>query len=372
MDKIKVTLENIKKWFSLNTKIKISQKEKIIFWDQLSSLINSGIPLSNALKIVMYQTNSKRLKNILRKIIEDLNKWLWLKESISKYKKIFSNFDLAIVEIWETTWRLWNSLEKLRDNEEKNKELKAKIVWALIYPSIIITMSIIMIWVFMIFVIPKITDMYKDAKVNLPELTQNVINVSNFLQNNVKEIIIFITILIILIKILRNISFTKIFFDKLLLHIPIFWWLIRKKILSLFSSSLWMLLWNWIIINKSLEITSNTLWSNYYKKHIKSIIEWISKWEDLSKLMWIDNISSKNKDKYFPVELSSAVKIWEQTWKIPELLTKLSLKYNKEIDYSIKNIQAIIEPLVILSVWVIIWTLIMAIMLPFFNMVNVI
>jgi len=274
--------------------------------------------------------------------------------------------------MWEVTWKLWDSIEIIKVNEEKNKELRGKIIWALIYPSVIVTLSIAMIWVFMVYVIPKITDMYKDAKVNLPDLTQTVINISNFLQNNVFEIIIWIIIFVISMIIFKNHPRTKIYFDHAVLKIPLFWTLIRKKILSLFASSLWTLLNSWVIINKSLEITSWALENKYYEKELKKIIAWVSKWVELSTLMWINDIQSWKQHPLFPIELASIVKIWEQTWKLSPLLTKISKKFNKEIDETVKNIGTAIEPLVIVWVWIVIWTIIMAIMLPFFNMVNVI
>ena len=109
----------------------------------------------------------------------------------------------------------------------------------------------------------------------------------------------------------------------------------------------------------------------YYEKKIEEIETWIWEWLSLSKLMWIDKISSWIEDPYFPIELTSIVKIWEQTWKLSSLLQKISYKYTKELDNLIKNLSTAIEPVVIIVVWSIVWTMILAILLPFFNMVNV-
>jgi len=301
-----------------------------------------------------------------------LNKWDSLKEVFMKYPKIFNIFDLSIIEMWELTWKLWDSIETIRSKEEKSRELKSKIIWALIYPMVIVTLSLGMILVFMIYVIPKITDMYKDAKVNLPTLTQTVIDISDFLQENITQIIIWIIAFITLFIFFKSYHRTKIYFDRAILHLPIFWPLIQKKILSLFASSLWILLRSWVIINKSLEISSRALENDYYEKDLKHIVNSVSRWTALSTCMWIDEIQSWKKNFLFPIEMASIVKIWEETWKLADLLTKSSIKYNKEIDVLVKNMQTAIEPLVIVIVWWVIWTLIMAIMLPFFNMVNVI
>jgi type IV pilus assembly protein PilC len=370
IDKIKEIIKNY--WKNINYNISISSKEKINLLEQLSNLLNSGIPLMNSFKIIMYQTRDKKMKKLITNIINNLNKWDSLKDVFSKYNKIFNTFDLSIIEMWEVTWKLWDSIETIENKEEKSRELRSKILWALIYPMVIIALSIVMILVFMIYVIPKITDMYKDAKVNLPTLTQYVINISKFLQDNVIIIILSLWFLIFLFIFLKKYHKTKIYFDKFILHLPIFWKLIQKKILSLFTSSLAILLNNWVIINKSLEISSRALENDYYEKTLKKIIRDVSMWKTLSSCMWINEIQSWKENFLFPIELASVVKIWEETWKLWELLEKISLKYTKQIDELVKWMQTAIEPLVIVFVWWIIWTLIMAIMLPFFNMVNVI
>lgn len=369
---LKEILHKINLKFFSKSNIHISSKEKINLLEQLSNLLNSWIPLINSFKIIMYQTRNKKNKKIIITIIDLLNKWENLHSAFTYFPNIFWIFDLSIIEMWEVTWKLWDSIETIKIKEEKSKELKWKIVWALIYPIIIVVLSILMVWIFMVYVIPKIENMYLDAKVNLPQLTQIVINISKFLQNNILWIIISIFIFITLITTFSKNKKTKIYWDNFILRIPIFWTLIKRKILALFTSSLWILLKNWIIINKSLEISSRALENDFYEKELKYIISRVSKWIELSSLMWINEIQSWKENFLFPIELASVIKIWEETWKMADLLIKISNKMNKEIDNIVKNIQTAIEPIVIIWVWLIVWTLIMAIMLPFFNMVNVI
>lgn len=370
LDKIKLLFD--KSNYEKKSNIKISSKDKINLLEQLSNLIQSWIPLINSLKIIMYQTKNKKVKELLNSIIEWLNTWNNLHDCFKKFPWIFWIFDLSIIDMWEVTGKLWDSIETIKLKEEKAKELKSKIIWALIYPMVIIALSISMIWVFMIFVIPKIEQMYKDSKVNLPSLTQHVLDTSKFLQENIVIIILLIIISIFWIIVFKRNPKTKIYWDKMIISIPIFWPLIKKKILALFTSSLWILLKNWVIINKSLEISSRALENDYYEKELRIITSRVSKWIELSALMWINEIQSWKENPLFPIELASIVKIWEETWNLSGLLIKISIKMNKEIDDIVKNIQTAIEPIVIVWVGWIIWTLIMAIMLPFFNMVNVI
>ncbi len=351
--------------------LKISWNDKIMFFDSLFNLIESGIPMLNAMNIMLLQTKNKKIKFILENTIKEMWKWKKLQDCFSKYTNIFTNFDIYIIKMWEVTWKIAQSFDIIKTESWKNADLRQKIVWALIYPAIIVLLSTTMIIWFMVFVIPRVEWMYKDAKANLPGLTQSVIDLSHFITDNYAILIIMIMILILSIMMLKKSPKVMYNFDKYILNLPIFWEIFRKKILIIFSNTLWSLLSNWILINESLNITKKTIWNLYYEKKIEEIEAWIWEWLSLSKLMWIDKISSWIEDPYFPIELTSIVKIWEQTWKLSSLLQKISYKYTKELDNLIKNLSTAIEPVVIIVVWSIVWTMILAILLPFFNMVNV-
>ena len=358
--------------FKKDNNTKMNSKTKIEFFENLWNLIESWIPITNALSIMLYQAKDKNLKKILQTFIKDLSKWKKLQESIALFPKTFNQFDIYMIKMWELTWKLGNSINIIKKREEDNKELKSKIIWALIYPSIIIFLSIVMIIGFMLFVIPRIQNMYRDAKVNLPDLTQKVIDLSNFIWNNIFFIIIVFIVIVIWIITFKNHPKTKIYADEIIIKMPLFWPLIKKKTLSIFCSTIWTLLKWWVMINESLEIAKKSIENNYYEKRVDDIIKELNEWIPLSSLMWINLLKEWKEDKFFPIEVASIVKIWEQTWKLPDLLINISNKFNKEIDSIVKNISTSIEPIVIIVVWVIIWTLIMAILLPFFNMVSVI
>ncbi len=352
--------------------IKIPIKEKLLFLDAFSSLLNSGIPITNWLKILLYQTKSKQLKRLIKDLLEQTNWGQSLQNSFADHPRTFNSFDISLIKMWEMTGNLWDVIETIKNKEEKAQELKSKVIWALIYPMVIMTLATWMIGVFMVYVIPKITDMYKDAKVNLPSLTQNVIDLSDFLQVQYPLLIIGVIVFVLCIKIFKTHRLTKVFWDKHILSVPIFWNLIQKKILALFTSSMGTLLSQWVMIHDALTITASALENSYYEKEIHHIVWKVSSGETLSSLMWIDLIASGKESSYFPIELSSVVKIGEQTGKMPSLLQKISIRFNKDIDTTVKNLATAIEPVVIVAVWLIVGTIIMAVMLPFFNMVNVI
>lgn len=364
-------LEKLQNKFPITFDISLNPKDKINFLDQFANLLHSGIPITNSVKIMLYQTRDKKLKKMLQAFLDKLNKWENLENIFKGFPKVFSFFDVSIIRMWEVTWKVADAIDTIRTKEEKTRELKWKIFGALVYPMVIIALSIVMIWVFMIYVIPKIQDMYKDANVNLPELTKAVISISEFMQNNIFWIIITVLSIVLIFNIFKKHPKTKIHYDHMTLNIPLFWNLIQKKVLAMMTQNLWTLLHNGVIINQSIEITSHALENDYYERDLLAMNKEVSKGVEMSRLMGIMEIHKWKQHPLYPIELASIVKIWEQTGKMSDLLLKLSKKYNKEIDDVVKNIWTAIEPLVIVIVWLIVWTIIMAILLPFFNMVNV-
>lgn len=366
--------KNIKPEKKINKKFKIPLVEKINLLEQIYNLLNSWIPITNTLIIIRKQIKNKNVLTLIDYTLKHVNKWAKIQTIFAEFPNVFTQFDISIIEMWEMTGKLWDSIDIIREKEEKNHDINSKIKWALTYPIIIIGLAFLMILVFMLYVIPQISDMYKDAKVNLPWLTQWVIDTSKFLQENIVALVIWFFVFIFLLKVFKTHKKTKIYFDRFVLTIPLFWPLIKRKILAIFTRTLWTLLSSWVLINKSMDIAKTTLENDYYEREMDKIISWVTKGTPLSELMWIENLEMEwwKENVYFPIELASIVKIWEQTWQMPPLLLKIWNKFNKEVDTIVKNLATAIEPIVIVLVWLIIWTLIMAIMLPFFNMVNVI
>ena len=171
--------------------------------------------------------------------------------------------------------------------------------------------------------------------------------------------------------------------DKNVLRIPIFWEIIKKKILVRFADFLSILLLSGITINKSLLIIKNAMDNSYYSKEVENILEKVKAWMTISSAMWVEVLESVKKEwkkeqrkvklsPAFPIEMSTSVKIWEQTWSLARMLQKTSTRYTKEIDNIVKNLSTLLEPIIIVVIWVIVWTIIMAILLPFLNMANVV
>lgn len=367
-------------------KISFSRKEKILFLDNFGSLINAGIPIVRALQIIYFQSTNKHIQEMsayFKQAIEEGQNIIQISEGIPK---VFSPFDRAMFEMGEATGKLWQVLTLITEREEKQQDLERKVKQALIYPISIICVAIGMIITIMTYVIPKIEKIYHDSHVSLPSLTRFVISVSHFLLSYWIFLAIgfglaFVGFLFALKN--RRIRYE---FDRRILSLPIFGGILRKKILIVFTEFLATLLNSWILINRSLTIIWTGLDNTYYEAEIVAILSDIKAGKTLSSALggeyierkirwepiWKDESAFKRKVDCFPIELSMSVKIGEQTGSLSRMLDKMAIRYNKDVDATIKGISSMIEPIIIVWIGWVVGVIIMAIMLPFFNMVNVI
>ncbi len=342
-----------------------------------------------SLQIILFQAKKWNIRSLSEFLATSISAGEPLYAIASRLPKVFSVFDVAILEMGDATGQIGKSLEIIYEKEEKEAELGRKIRQALIYPAAIVCVAVAMITIIMTFVIPKIEGMYREANVSLPGITQVLINTSRFMRENLLYgIILFGIIMAAGLFALRDRRVKKLF-DEKILWIYIFGNIMRKKILIVFWEFLSTLLGSGILINKGLLIVRNAVWNVYYEDEIDAVIEEIKAGKTLSSAMWSDLIERKSSDlslpenkealklaerrnKFFPIELSTAVKIWEQTGNLAKMLERVSNRYDKEVDNIIKNISAMLEPAIIIVLGVVVGTIVMAIMLPFFNMMNVV
>ena len=367
-------------------KISFSRKEKILFLDNFGSLINAGIPIVRALQIIYFQSENKRLQEMsayFKQAIESGQNIIQVCEGLPK---VFTAFDRAMFEMGEATGKMGQVLTLITEREEKQQDLERKIKQALIYPTSILCVAIAMVITIMTYVVPKIEKIYQDSHVNLPPLTQAVIGASHFLRDSgVYLAVVIIALSIGFVFALRHPRF-RYEFDRRILSLPIFGGILRKKILIVFTEFLATLLNAGILINRSLSIVRTGMDNRYYEREIDTIFSDIKMGKTLSAALGGEYIErkirgepigdneteSKRRVDCFPIELSMSVKIGEQTGSLARMLEKMAVRYNKDVDVTIKNISSMIEPIIIVGIGGLVGVIIMAIMLPFFNMVNVI
>ena len=348
----------------------VTNKEVWELINKLSIFINSWIDIKWALWIMVKQIKNPFLKRIVTEMKENINHGITISETMAQYPKVFDSLIVALINVWEKTWKLGGILVELDKSLLESIELKWKVKWAMIYPMILFILTILMVVWMMTFIVPRITESFEKAGTELPKLTQYVVMVSDFFRYEYLLIIWVIITVIFLYKAINSTYIWKIVFSKIAMNMPIFWYVVKQSNIVYFIKSFTILLDSWVLLLEAIQTSSKVVTNLSYKKELIRIKNEVEVWLTISKSLWLnlDYEASVYMNSYFPEEFAYVVNTWEETWSLSDSLKKIWYNYNIELKRYIWNMSAMMEPIIIVIVWALVGTIIIAIMLPFFGM----
>lgn len=348
----------------------VSRKELWEFINKFSIFINSWIDIKWALWILSKQIKNPYLRRVVNEMKENINHWITISETMNEYPKVFDSLTIALIWVWEKTWQLWRILSELDQNLIESIELKWKVKWAMIYPAILFSLTILMVVFMMVFIVPRITESFEKAWSELPALTQFIVQVSNFFIHDYLKLIIWIVWIILFIKFFNSTYFWKMIFAKSFTKLPIFWYVVKQSNIIYFIKSFTTLLDSWVLLLDAIKTSSKVVPNLAYKKEIIRIKNEVEVWLTISKSLWLnlDYESNIYINTLFPEDFAYVVSTWEETWSISESLKKVWKNYNSELKRYISNMSSMLEPIIIVIIWALVGTILIWIMLPFFEM----
>ncbi len=348
----------------------VSKKEIWAFINKMSIFVNSWIDIKSALSIVIKQIKNPKFKEIIVEMRLNIDHWITIAETMQQYPKIFDSLVTALVWVWEKTWQLWRILAELDKSLLDSIELKWKVKWAMVYPVILLSLTVWVVTFMMLFIVPKITETFTKASVELPKLTQFIVNVSNFFKNDYLLIIAIFFLLNFTIKWIKKTNSGRVFFSKTALSIPVLWNILKQSNIIYFIKSFTILLDSWVLLLDALKISSDVVPNLIYKREVVRIKNEVELGLPISKSLWLnlDYEDSLYLNKLFGEEFAYVISTWEETWTLSDSLKKIWINYDVELKRKIANLSASLEPIIIVIVWFLVGTIVIWIMLPFFEM----
>lgn len=336
---------------------KVKMQEKATFFRLLAVMVDAGIPIINALSTLADQ-NKKNQK--FEKIINDMSTKIENGESLSgsmeRYKKVFTESEIGMIRSGEVSGHLNDILKNLAKDVEKSAKTISKVKSALTYPIVVLSILFLVLVMMMIFVIPNIQSLFEQTGAELPAITKFVIGMSDFMQNNIIQILIGIATFVGVLNLWKKTKSGKTQWDTFMLHVPITGSLLQKAILAQFSRTLGNLLGSGVSIIQSLMIISNATENDVYKKKIKFAADDIKAGIPLADAL--------RGTKYFPAMLVNMIDTGEQTAQLETVTKKVADFYDDQVDMAVKSLTKIIEPIIMVFVGVAVGGLVAAIMLP--------
>jgi type IV pilus assembly protein PilC len=346
---------NLKK-LSLTSPVKL--KQLIIFTRQLSSLIDSGVPVVQALDLLEQQEANKTFKKILFDIRKNIESGGTLSKGLEKHPNVFSEFFIRVIEAGEMSGTLDKSLRSIGVQLEKLAKLKAKVVKALTYPLLTLVASIIAVSFLLVKVIPEISKLYGSSK--LPDLTIFVLGISSWVQTNFLFLLGVVIGTPFCLGAIYRISVFRDLWDPLLLKMPLFGTLVMRSAVARFSRTLGTLVGSGVSLLDGFEICTKVISNRALKKAIHEAATGVTQGKSI-----VDGLS---KSGYFPAMVIHMVGIGEMTGKLDELLNKVAEIYDEEVDNAVDTITTLLQPLLIMAVGGIILFLMLAMYMPIFSL----
>ncbi len=343
---------------------RITAKEVTFFSRQFAVLINASIPVVRSLKTLIRQTENTRFKLVIADIAAAVEGGAKLSQALTHYPKVFDQFFVHMIRAGETTGRLDQVLIYLADEKEKDYALKSRVRGAMIYPAVILTTMIVIGTVMMIYVVPKLADVILQSGGTLPWTTKVLLGTSYIMSHYWWLILFLLAVASVSVYFYGRTASGRYYMDQLKLRLPVFGKLNQQISLTRFSVSLSNLLSSGVPVVRSLEIAADVVGNMVYREIIlKAVIE-------VQGGNLIASVFMHQKD--MPLIVSQMIAIGEETGKLDEILKKLAIFYNREIDSMLSTLTSLIEPLVIIMLGIGAAIIVTGILLPIYSATNTI
>lgn len=338
----------------------ITLSEKISFIENLGIMLKAGIPLSRGMKILVKQTRNFRMKNILTDVAAQVESGKSIAEALSKYPRVFSPIFINMVKVGELSGKLNESLEYLTNQLHREADLKSKTKGAMIYPAVIVTTMAIIGVLMAIFVLPKLTSIFKEFDSDLPVLTRGVIAVADFMSGNAVVVIAGIVVITFGVISLLNTYSGKKYFHIFLLHFFTINTIIKKINLARYSRVLSSLLKSGVPIVEALQVASDSITNIPYKELTAQAAVDVKLGKTLT-----DSLGKNT--TLFPILVVQMLQVGEESGTVETMLEQLAEHYEEEVDTTMRNLSTIIEPLLLLFIGGVVAILALALIGPIYN-----
>lgn len=338
---------------------RVSFSELVVITRQLATMVSSGLVLSEAIDILEEQQTNKALKKVLAEVSSDIKGGFTLAQALGKHPQVFPRLYTNLVRSGETSGKLDQVLVQMADGLEKDREFKARVRSAMIYPIVILTMMVVVVIIMMIFVIPKLVGLYEQSTIDLPLPTKILIATSNLFVNYWWAGIILLIGTFFAYKRLNKTPEGNLFFGKLILKIPIVGKIVTSVTLTNFNRTFGLLTSAGIPLLESIGIVSDLTENPVFKKALKESYDGVEKGLPFSSLLTAN---------VFPRIVGQMVKVGEETGKVDEIFFKLAQYFESESDHMVKNLTVAIEPIVLILLGIGVGFLVISIILPIYKL----
>lgn len=345
---------------NLSKRNKIKIKDLAIFCRQFATTLNAGISVVDSLEILYKQTENKRFAKIITNLYEIIQKGYPLSEAMAAHSNAFPALLIHMIEMGELSGTLDAVVEKMAEHFENENKLNKKLQSAITYPIVVSILAVVIVIFMLIFVMPTFIGIFDSMGTELPMITQILLSISRGLQNYWYLFVLMILIMFFLIDKYGKSQQGKYKIDKMKLKIPILGRVQHKIVISRFTRTMSTLLNSGIDLLQALNIVQKVINNTYMNEKMKIVEEGVRKGLGLAEPIKDSGI--------FPPMVYQMIRVGEDTGSLDFILSKTADFYDEEIRTSMTKMTTMIEPLIIVVLGLIIGFIVIAMILPMFEM----
>ena len=341
---------------------KVKLDDLVLFTKQLVTLLKAGVPLLSALEALYEQTEHPTLKEVISELYRDVEGGQSLSDAMAKHPKVFPALYVSSIRAGEASGAMEQVLSRMATLLEHDKETRAKLKSAMRYPIIVISSLGIAFLVLMTFVVPRFVDMFLQAGMELPLPTRILIAMSNALQQyGIYGFFGFVALIVAFKQYIKTRT-GRYQWDKFKLNLPIIGNLTLKVAMSRFARMFQTLNSSGMPILETLDILSETVGNEVVSRELQKVTLGVRRGEGIAEPL--------RRSKLFPPMVIRMVAIGEQSGSLDDMLLNISEHYDLEVDYAVKNLSTMIEPMLTVGLGIIVLFLALSIFLPMWNLTS--
>ena len=342
----------------------IKSKDLTIMTRQMAILLDAGLPLIRSLKTLARQAKNPVVKSTLEETATSVEGGSTFSEALAQHPKSFDKLYLNMIRAGEAAGKLELILDRLAVFREKAAKIQGKVKSAMVYPTIVMTIAIIITSGLMIFIVPKFektfTELLEGAP--LPALTQFVMGISKVMIGNAAYIIPGIIVGVIAFRFILKVPFLRYYIDWVKYNIPLFGPIVSRSAISKFARTLGTLMGSGVPILNALTIVKETAGNEVVSQAVQKVYDAVKEGEGMAAPLQLTKI--------FPEMVISMIEVGEETGKLPEMLDKIADTYDEEVDNAVSALTSMIEPVMMVGLAVVVGGIVIALFMPMITIIE--
>ena len=339
---------------------RVSRGDISVFTTQFAALVEAGMPVVTSFEIVIQQTEKKPMKKMLSVIKEEVNKGSTLADAFKLFPRHFSSLFVNMVRAGEESGSLEIVLRRLADFLESQNEMRSKIVATLAYPTLMLIVAVVVVFFLVTFVIPTVTGIFAEMKQALPLPTLILLGISGVLRTIWPYLLGLVVVLVVFFKRYKQTTSGRERWDRWKMKFPLLGPQYKKIMMARFTRTLGTLLANGVPVVTSFDIVKNIIDNTLVSREIEKARDDIKEGKEIAKPL--------SRNGVFPPVVVNMIAVGEKSGQLEEMLNRVSRILESELDTSLKRLMSLLEPIMILVMGGVVLFIVIAILLPIFEM----